>query len=77
METANCDIQMTCEPVNPLRADVLESLVWPRGGAQRPAPHPRKSLKEMSENPYCYLEVRPLSKLGTHEKFRVEIQKNV
>ena len=44
-----------------------------RGGAQRPPP--RKSLKEMSETPYCYLEVRPLSKLGTHEKFRVEISK--
>ena len=45
-----------------------------RGGAQ--SPPPRKSLKEMSETPYLYLEVRPLSKLGTHEKFQVEISKN-
>ena len=36
---------------------------------------PRKSLKEMSETSYCYLEVRTLSKLGTHEKFQVEISK--
>ena len=36
---------------------------------------PRKSMKEMCETPYCYLEVRHLSKLGTHEKFQVEISK--
>ena len=29
----------------------------------------------MCETPYCYLEVRHLSKLGTHEKFQVEISK--
>ena len=49
--------------LNPLRADVLESLVW------------SPLEMEMSETPYCYLEDRPLSKLVTHEKLRVKISK--
>ena len=59
--------------INPVRADVSESLLWPGGGAQRPPP--RKSMKELSETPCCYLEVGPLSKLRSHEEFRVEISK--
>ena len=71
----NLKIHIECvhDVINPVGADVSESLVWPGGALS--APPPRKSMKELSETPCCYLEVRPLSKLRSHEEFRVEISK--
>ena len=44
-------------------------------GGGHPIPPPRKSMKELFQTSCCYIEVKPISKMSSHEKNRVEISK--
>ena len=63
--------------LNPIRCNVWEteiSVCGVGGHSARPPP-PRKTIKELSETPCCFIEVGPMLQWSSHEKNRFDNSK--